>query len=100
MRIDFNKKTAIDSELDIYVDDLKFGVELNGIYHYEPIHGDVLLSKIQNNDNRKFQACLERGIELCIINTSSQKQFKPSSSSIYLNIITNIIDAKLSVSND
>ena len=67
----FNKKDAINSELDIYLPSLKLAFELNGIYHYEPIHGQKKLDQIQNNDNRKFQACLEKHIELCIIDTSS-----------------------------
>ena len=63
----FNKKDAINSELDIYVPLLKLAFELNGIYHYEPIHGIKKLTAIQNNDHRKFQACLERNIELYIM---------------------------------
>jgi hypothetical protein len=54
-----------------------------------------LLKRIKNNDNRKFQACLERGIELCIIDTTSQKVFKEKSSEKYLQIIKNIINKKL-----
>jgi hypothetical protein len=87
----FNRKDAINSEFDIYIPSLKLGFELNGIYHYEPIHGQDKLSQIQNNDNRKFQVCLEQGIELCIIDTSQQKYFKEKSSLKYLNIIENII---------
>ena len=66
----FNRKDAINSELDIYIPELRLAFELNGIFHYEPIYGPEKLNKIQNNDNRKFQACLEQGIELCIIDTS------------------------------
>jgi hypothetical protein len=54
-----------------------------------------LLKKIKNNDNRKFQACLEKNIELCIIDTTSQKVFKEKSSEKYLQIIKNIINKKL-----
>jgi len=63
----FNRKDAIDAELDIYIPALKLAFELNGIYHYEPIHGQDKLDQIQSNDHRKFQACIERGIELAII---------------------------------
>lgn len=90
----FNKKDAINSELDIYIPSLKLAFELNGIFHYEPIYGDEKLNQIQNNDNRKFQACLEKGIELCIIDTSSQKYFKEQNSVKYLLIIGQIINIK------
>ena len=92
----FNDKSTINSELDIYIPSLKLAFELNGIFHYEPIYGQDKLDQIQNNDSRKFQACLEQDIELCIIDTSSQKYFKPKTSQKFLNIIINIIDQKLS----
>lgn len=96
LTIIYNNKEAISSELDIYIPMLKLAFELNGIFHYEPIYGSSTLSKIKNNDNRKFQACLEHDIELCIIDTSSQKRFTELSSSIFLNIITSLINDKIS----
>lgn len=95
LEIHYNKKDAINSELDIFIPSLKLAFELNGIYHYEPIHGDKILNRIKNNDNRKFQACLERNIELCIIDTSHQVYFKEQTSNMYLNLIKCIIDNKL-----
>ena len=93
----FNRKDTINSELDIYIPSLKLAFELNGIYHYEPIHGYKKLNQIQNNDNRKFQACLERNIELCIIDSSKLTYFKESNALPYLNIIENIIRNKQAV---
>lgn len=81
--------------MDIFIPVLKLAFELNGIYHYEPIHGPTKLSQIQNNDQRKFQACLERGIELCIIDSSSLSYFKESNALPYLKIIQKIIDQKI-----
>lgn len=95
LEILYNNKDIINSELDIYIPSLKLAFELNGIFHYEPIFGKEKLSQIQNNDNRKFQACLEHEIELCIIDTSQQKYFKEKSSLKYLNIITNIISKNM-----
>ena len=92
--IDLNKHDTINSELDIYIPSLKLAFELNGIFHYEPIYGNERLKKIQNNDDRKFQACLERGIELCIIDSSSQKRFTEETSNKYWLIVKNIIDKK------
>lgn len=94
--IDFNKKDTINSELDIYIPSLKLAFELNGIYHYEPIHGEDKLKQIQNNDQRKFQACLEKNIELALIDTSTFSYFKKERANNFLNIIKNIINNKIS----
>jgi hypothetical protein len=96
LEIWYSDKTTINSELDIYIPSLNLAFELNGIFHYEPIFGEDKLSQIQNNDDRKFQACIEHGIELCIMDTSSQKRFKPSTSQKFLDIILNIIHMKIS----
>lgn len=95
LEILYNNKLAISSELDIYIPSIKLGIELNGIFHYEPIYGPEKLDKIKNNDNRKFQACLENKIELCIIDTSSLKYFKPNIAKVFLEIIENIINSSL-----
>lgn len=91
----FNRKDAINSELDIYIPSLKLAFELNGIFHYEPIYGLKTFNQIQNNDKRKFQACLENNIELCIIDTSTQKYFKEHTSQKFLDIISTVINQKL-----
>lgn len=90
----FNRTDAIHAELDIFIPNLKLAFELNGIFHYEPIYGIEKLQKTQNNDNRKFQACLEKQIELCILDVSSISYFKPDKVQKFVNIITNIIDLK------
>lgn len=94
----FNSKEVILSELDIYIPSLKLAFELNGIFHYEPVFGQDKLNQIQNNDNRKFQACAEKSISLCIIDTSGQKYFKESTSQKYLDIIINIIKSRATIS--
>lgn len=88
----FNRKDTINSELDIYIPSRKLAFELNGIFHYEPIYGFDKLNQIQNNDNRKFQACLEQGIELCIIDASAMKNFKLVKAKKYLDIIIEILE--------
>lgn len=97
LEIHFNRKDAISSELDFYIPSLKLAFELNGIFHYEPIYGGEKLLQIQNNDQRKFQACLERGIELCIIDSSKLTYFKPANAQKYLDIIAGIIKQKMVV---
>lgn len=90
----FNRKDAINSELDVYIPALKLAFELNGIFHYEPIYGSEKLQQIQSNDQRKFQACIEHGIELCIIDASALKYFKPERAKKYLDIVCNLINNK------
>lgn len=91
LEIHYNRKDAINSELDIYIPSLKLAFELNGIFHYEPIFGEEKLTQIQNNDSRKYQACIEKGISLCIIDVSSLKYFKKDNAKKYLDIIVDII---------
>jgi len=95
LHIDYNKTEAIGSELDIFIPSLNLAIELNGIFHYEPIFGVNKLQQIQENDISKSKACFDNQIDLCIIDTSSQKYFKPKSSKKYLDIITNIINERL-----
>lgn len=93
--IDFNKKSAIGSELDIYIPNINLAIELNGIFHYEPIYGMNKLDQIQSNDKSKSLACHKAKIDLCIIDTSGQINFKLSTSQKYLDIIINIINERL-----
>ena len=95
LEIRYNRKDTINAELDIYIPAINLAIELNGIFHYEPIYGEDKLSQIQNNDERKFQACLEKGIELCIIDTSLFTYFKVDKAQKYLQIVTQVIDNKL-----
>lgn len=90
----FNRKDAINAELDIYIPSLKLAFELNGLFHYEPIFGADKLAQIQNNDERKYQACIEHGIELCLIDVSSFKNFKEKGAVKYLSIIQEVISRK------
>jgi hypothetical protein len=91
----FNSKEAINSELDIYIPKLKLAFELNGVFHYKPIFGVDKLNRIQNNDRRKYELCLEKKIQLCIIDTSDLKYFKPDNVQKYLDIILKTINNKL-----
>jgi hypothetical protein len=98
IHMDFNQKSTIKSELDIYIPSLNLAFELNGIFHYEPIYGVNKLQQIQENDISKSKACHEAKIDLCTIDTSGQKYFKESTSQKYLDIINNIIKERLLIS--
>lgn len=92
IQIDFNEKSAINSELDIYIPSLSLAFELNGILHYNPIYGTEKLQQIQNNDNKKIKECKEKQINLVIIDTRKQNYFKEKTSKEYLKIITETIN--------
>lgn len=91
LEILFNSKEAIGSELDIFIPQLSLAFELNGIFHYEPIFGNEKLESINNNDKNKMIECAKHDIDLCIIDTTSQKYFKIGTSEKFLKIITEII---------
>lgn len=96
LEIIYNERKILGGlELDIYIPSLKLAFELNGIFHYEQIYNEKSFNKIQNNDNRKFQKCIEKGISLCVIDISKQKYFKESTSIPFLNIIMDIIRQNL-----
>ena len=95
LNIEYNNRSVINAELDIYIPALKLAFEINGIFHYEAIFGIDKLNKTQNNDNRKIQACIENGISFCVIDTSEFKYFKPEKAKKYLNIVTDIINDNL-----
>ena len=92
----FNQTDAIEAELDIFVPSLRLAFELNGIFHYEPIYGTKKFASVLKNDQRKMLACAEQGIELCVIDTSHEKYFKPVKAQKFLDIVANLIRTKLS----
>ena len=87
----FNSKKFIESELDIYIPELKLAFELNGIFHYEPIYGENKLEKIKTNDNQKIINCFKQGIELCIIDTSTCKYLNIKSKNKFYEIVKNLV---------
>lgn len=94
LEIFYNSTSAIGIELDIYIPKLNLAFELNGIFHYEPIFGKEKLEKTKKNDERKLLICEEKKINLYVINTSSQKYFKETTSQKFLTKIKELIDSK------
>lgn len=92
MDIHCNRRDAINAELDFYFPSLRLAFELNGIFHYEPIYGVESLGKCQSNDARKMQACIERGIELCVIDVRDFTFYRARGAEKYLNLITEVIE--------
>ena len=97
--LECNSKSAIGSELDFYFPDLKFAVELNGIFHYEPIYGEDKLTQIQDNDKQKIIACYKKGIELAVVSYTDGK-FTQKSKEKYWNIIKELLSKIQPPSNE
>jgi hypothetical protein len=95
----FNKTDAINRELDIYIPALKLAIEINGIFHYEPIFGIKKLINTQNSDKLKLSSCLDKNIELHIIDVSKLLHFNESGAAKYIEMVKSIIDTKLSKEN-
>lgn len=98
LRIDFpslelicNGKEAIGSELDFYFPQLRLAIELNGIFHYEPIYGPDKLERIQVGDQQKFQSCITAGIELCVIDASTAKHATKAIKERYYTIVKDLV---------
>jgi hypothetical protein len=83
LKIIFNDKNTIGSELDIYFPELKMAFELNGVFHYIPIYGEGTLEKIQNRDKNKYIMCEKLGIELVTINLGNCNFTKKYAKNIY-----------------
>lgn len=87
----YNDRSVINSELDFYFPTLKLAIELNGIFHYEPIYGQDKLERIQNNDKQKSIQCHAHNIEFCVIDVSSCGHLTQFQKDKYWNIIDNLI---------
>lgn len=85
-----NGKDAINSELDFYFPQLRLAIELNGIFHYEPIYGVNQLERIQANDHQKGISCNAAGIELCVI-SCTEKHVTSNVKERYWSIVKNLV---------
>lgn len=64
LRILPNDKSAIGKEIDIFLPDFKFAIEIDGITHIKPIFGEATFKRTQESDARKDKALAEAGIKL------------------------------------
>jgi hypothetical protein len=69
----YNDKTTIGLELDFIFPSIKLAVEINGIFHFEPIHGVERLERVQNRDKSKYALCRNLNHELIVIPTTKSR---------------------------
>jgi len=68
--VDFNYRTSEGFELDFLFASIKLAVEVNGIFHYQPIFGDKKLNRIIELDSKKKHYCSNMKIDLLVIENS------------------------------
>ena len=90
-----NSKTVIGSELDFYFPTLHFAVELNGIYHYKPIHGLSKFEQITDSDKQKVDRCRSLGITLCVVNALGYSRSNSQQKNYYWDIIKPLLNELL-----
>lgn len=82
-------------ELDFYFPSISLAIELNGIFHYEPIFGESQLAKIQNKDQQKIYLCNQKQINLAVIDASQHKNLTSKVKDKFLKIFKQIIDSAI-----
>lgn len=60
-------------ELDFYFPDINYAIEINGLFHYEPIYGKETLLAQKERDSRKRRLCKEKGIILRVVKPGNCK---------------------------
>lgn len=86
-----NNTEIIGAELDFYFPTLSLAIELNGIFHYEPIYGTNKLERTQCNDKKKIFLCNKNKINLAIVDSSSCKYLNQKAKDKYWRIFNEII---------
>lgn len=75
--IHFNRKDAIESELDVYIPSLNLAIEFNGPQHYSPdIFGEEVFKNTVANDELKRKVCKEKNIHLIEMNMTELNSIK------------------------
>ncbi len=87
MTFECNSKTLIGSELDFYFPTLYLAVELNGIFHYKPIHGANKFKQICDSDQQKIIRCRDLGVNLFVVDASSYSHLTVEQKIYYWNVI-------------
>lgn len=63
-------------EIDIYIPQVKLAIEINGPFHYLPIHGCEKLKRRKELDAIKFEDCKALGLTLLILDISDLQSDK------------------------
>jgi hypothetical protein len=76
LKIETNNCTYIGLELDLFMPQILFAIEVNGPLHYEPIYGKKQLHEIQERDRNKLEMCQNKLVDLRVLRAYElNKQF-------------------------
>lgn len=103
--IENDRKQLDGFELDIFIPEMKVGIEYNGIHHYQPIQGDENLKRVVKIDRMKRGLAFKKGIKIYTIKTleSHSRNTKVKLINIFsqickdLNLIPTVLDVDMNI---
>lgn len=88
---DFNNKTELGYELDIFIPSIKIAIEIHGPTHYQAIYGEDRLKRTKELDLLKIELCKEKNINHYIIDVSNIRSWRPNKTITHYEDIKEII---------
>lgn len=77
----------LGAEIDFLFPGLKLAVEVNGVYHRLPIHGQNKLRRIQELDKKRKDLCQAHGLSLHIIEVTDIRRDKESVTQQFIDLL-------------
>lgn len=100
LKVDCNSISIIGSELDFYFPELKVAIQINGIFHFQPIYGQDRLEKIQKLDEEKRIKYAEFSIKLFEIDCSTDKYVNEERKFLRWEQVKNILEERTRIKRD
>lgn len=87
-----NDRKELGLEMDIYIPEIKLGIEINGPVHREPIYGKTNLKKVQRNDRIKQELASVKKIKILVIDIIQVKTLEEA-----VKIMTDVVKSNPSL---
>lgn len=100
IEFDFNNRTEIGYELDIFIPELRVAIEIHGPTHYEPIYGLNRFKQTQELDVKKITLCEAQNIQHHIIDVSKIRNWSPKMTNNHYKEICDVITNKKNEKNE
>lgn len=63
-----NDRQQLDGyEIDIWIPELRIGIEYNGQHHFKPVYGEKVFNRTKQSDKEKAHIAVEKGIKLVYV---------------------------------